>query len=60
MIEGLDLLEFENRFGKEERISLEKRAKPFFSSGDLIYMHDHIALSESGVMISDEIISELF
>ena len=60
MIEGLDLLEFENRFGKEERISLEKRAKPFLSSGDLIYMHDHIALSESGVMISDEIISELF
>ena len=60
MIEGLDLLEFENRFGKEERISLEKRVKPFLSSGDLIYMHDHIALSESGVMISDEIISELF
>ena len=60
LIEGLDLLEFENRFGKEERISLEKRAKPFLSSGDLIYMHDHIALSESGVMISDEIISELF
>lgn len=60
MIEGLDLLEFEDRFGKEERISLEKRAKPFLSSGDLIYMHDHIALSESGVMISDEIISELF
>lgn len=60
MIEGLDLLEFEDRFGKEERISLEKRAKPFLSSGDLIYMHNHIALSESGVMISDEIISELF
>lgn len=60
MIEGLDLLEFEDRFGKEERISLEKRAKPFLSSGDLIYMHDHMALSESGVMISDEIISELF
>ncbi|MBD5184247.1 MAG: radical SAM family heme chaperone HemW [Bacteroidales bacterium] len=60
MIEGLDLLEFEDRFGKEERISLEKRAKPYLSSGDLIYMHDHIALSESGVMISDEIISELF
>ena len=58
--EGLDLREYQNRFGEKARLILEQKGARYITSGDLIYSGDSIMLSESGVMISDEIITDLF
>ena len=58
--EGLDLREYQNRFGEKARLILEQKGARYIRSGDLIYSGDSIMLSESGVMISDEIITDLF
>lgn len=58
--EGLDLKRFEEEFGRGELKTLEKKIIPYLKSGDLIIKDDHLILTESGVMISDEIISDIF
>lgn len=59
-LSGLDLGEFQKRFGKEERRKLELKARRYLHSKDLIKKGEALSLSDSGVMISDEIISNLF
>lgn len=58
--EGLNYQIFEERFGERERRVLERKAQRYINSGDLIFSDDCILLSETGIMISDEIISDLF
>ncbi|MDE7414589.1 MAG: radical SAM family heme chaperone HemW [Muribaculaceae bacterium] len=58
--EGLNMKEFQYRFGEKERKILEKKAARFIKSGDLIISKNSLILSESGVMISDEIIAAIF
>ncbi|MDE6682331.1 MAG: coproporphyrinogen III oxidase family protein, partial [Muribaculaceae bacterium] len=58
--EGLDLKEFQDCFGEKERKKLEKRAASYLKSRDLRSIDNYIILTDTGVMISDEIISDLF
>ncbi|MDE5808428.1 MAG: radical SAM family heme chaperone HemW [Muribaculaceae bacterium] len=61
MSEGLSLSEYQSRFGEKEKAQLLKGAASFIKSGNLFYPDaDHLAFTETGVMISDEIISRLF
>ncbi|MDE5790571.1 MAG: radical SAM family heme chaperone HemW [Muribaculaceae bacterium] len=58
--EGLDLIQFQDCFGEKERKKLEKKAMRYVRSGHLIRSENAITLSDAGVMISDEIIADLF
>lgn len=57
---GIDLEEFERRFGPEERCKLMKRAKRYAETGDVRLSTDNLALTEKGFFISDDIMSSLF
>lgn len=59
-IEGLSLQRFEESFGQESMHRLQREAAPFLHNGTLLLENDHLRLSDTGVMISDEIISSLF
>lgn len=61
MIEGLSLEEFESLFGERERMQMLQKASSFLESGKLYFpAKDYIALTDDGVMISDEVIVSLF
>ncbi len=59
-IEGLSLQRYEASFGSTRLQRLLNAAAPFLQSGSLIIDEKNLRLSETGVMISDEIISSLF
>ena len=61
--EGLDLLEYGQRFGNASLRKLERLAAPYVTSGNLAYSspdRTRLHLTPSGIMISDTIISSLF
>lgn len=58
--EGIDLNEFEDKFGCVARNEIERSALPFLESGQVIYDDSKLYLSDSGVMVSDDIMVSLF
>ena len=58
--EGIDLAEFRRRFGDEESAWLQRRAAKWIDAGNLTVNDGCVALTKSGVMISDEIMADLF
>lgn len=58
--QGLDLDEYAERFGQSAHDSLMRRAAPIIARGLLSDDHRHIALTRDGVMLSDDIITDLF
>lgn len=57
---GLDLDEFGCRFGRNALDSLTRRATPIIARGLLSDDHRHLSLTRDGVMLSDDIITDLF
>ena len=57
---GLDLDEYAERFGQKALDSLVRRAAPIIARGLLINNNRHLALTRDGVMLSDDIITDLF
>ena len=57
---GLDLAEYAERFGQSALDSLIRRAAPIIARGLLSDDHGHLALTRDGVMLSDDIITDLF
>lgn len=57
---GLSLDEFRLRFGDDALLCLLKKLSPFLKSGNIEISLGYVRLLESGVMLSDEIISSLF
>ena len=65
MREGIDLVEFEIKFGKRAMETLLKEATPFmsykFPEGPAAMLAEgHLSLTRRGIMIADEIIAALF
>lgn len=58
--EGIDLEAFATRFGIGEKQALLRSAAPHLHSGALVSYGRHLHLTPAGVMISDEIIADLF
>lgn len=58
--EGLDLKEYGERFGLSSLVPLTQRAKPIVARGLLRTDGQRLALTKDGVMVSDDIISDLF
>lgn len=58
--EGLDLQAYGERFGLQALVSLTARAKPIAARGLLRLHGSRLTLTASGIMISDDIISDLF
>lgn len=58
--EGINVKEYARRFGKRECDIMMAKAERYLRDGKLIYDSDNLYLSEIGVMISDDIISDLF
>ena len=57
---GLDLAEYAERFGQSAHDSLMRRAAPIIARGLLSDDHARLALTRDGVMLSDDIITDLF
>lgn len=57
---GIDLDKFALRFGKEAEDQLIDRAGSFIGKGLLVLRDGSLRLTDAGVMVSDEIIVELF
>lgn len=57
---GIDLDEFARRFGQKALDSLIRRAAPIIARGLLRDDDRHLALTRDGVMLSDDIIADLF
>ena len=57
---GLDLAEYAERFGQPAHDSLMRRAAPIIARGLLSDDHCHLSLTRDGVMLSDDIITDLF
>lgn len=58
--EGIDLEAFATRFGALEKQALLRSAAPHLRLGTIASDSHHLRLTPSGVMISDEIIADLF
>lgn len=57
---GIDLDEFARRFGQKALDSLIRRAAPIIARGLLSDDRGHLSLTRDGVMLSDDIITDLF
>ena len=57
---GLDLDEYAERFGQSAHDSLMRRAAPIIARGLLTNNNRHLSLTRDGVMLSDDIITDLF
>lgn len=57
---GIDLDEFARKFGQKALGTLMRRAAPIISRGLLRDDDRHLALTRDGVMLSDDIITDLF
>lgn len=57
---GLDLDEYAERFGQSAHDSLMRRAAPIIARGLLNDDRGHLSLTRDGVMLSDDIITDLF
>ncbi len=57
---GLNLTEFKKRFGNASCNRLTEDAKKFIKAGLLEFDGDFLRFTEDGVMVSDEVISEIF
>lgn len=60
MTRGFDLALFRTRFGESGADKLLRRASGFIAGGALVVEGDRLRLTESGIMISDSVISDLF
>ncbi|MDE7402501.1 MAG: radical SAM family heme chaperone HemW [Muribaculaceae bacterium] len=58
--EGLNLQEFGSQFGTEAVVALRRKVAPFLTLGHAELVNDRLALTQSGILISDTIISGLF
>lgn len=58
--EGIDLRHYEEMFGKKAVDQLVEKAQKLIKTGLLEHGKDSLRLTDAGVMISDEIIVELF
>lgn len=58
--EGIDLLDFRNRFGVQECSKLLDRSKERINIGSIVVSDNHLALSERAILMSDGIILDLF
>lgn len=56
MSQGLSLSEFEKRFGLKDKNRLLRNAYKYISDDILIMDDEHLRLSDSGIMIADEVI----
>ncbi len=57
---GLELKSFDNRFGTNASQELMSKAQKHLKCGNLIVTDGHLRLTDNGVMISDDIIIDLF
>ncbi|MDE5839721.1 MAG: radical SAM family heme chaperone HemW, partial [Muribaculaceae bacterium] len=57
--EGIDMVDFERRFGRVESRRLLARGRNRIEEGSLLLEKGHLALSENAIMISDSIIVDL-
>lgn len=57
--EGINLQQFEKKFGQEKREILLKQAKKFIETGLLFIENKFLILSNKGMLISDAILSEI-
>ena len=60
MDSGINIIDFNERFGSDEYKILLKKAAPMIDKGFLILTPSELKLTGKGVMISDNIISSLF
>lgn len=60
MAEGIDLTDFRQRFGDTAARRIEREAIRLSKSGELLLTDGRIALTRSGVLISDTVIVSLF
>lgn len=58
--EGIDLADFALRFGEAVRSALLRSAHPALHAGNLELIGNRLALTRLGIMISDDIITDLF
>ncbi len=56
---GLDLQAFEQRYGEEMREALCAQAQSHLAAGRLERREEHIRLTERGIFVSDDVISDL-
>lgn len=56
---GIDVDDFQDRFGQNETDALILSCQSYFNSGDLINSNHRIALSSKGILISDRIIAAI-
>ncbi|MDE7115125.1 MAG: radical SAM family heme chaperone HemW [Muribaculaceae bacterium] len=57
---GVDIVRFEKDFGKEARVELLDKAAPALGEGCLKFDCNRLSLTDKGVMLSDDIIVDLF
>ena len=57
---GIDIVRFENDFGKEARVELLDKAASMLGEGYLKLDYNRLSLTDKGVMLSDDIIVDLF
>lgn len=58
--EGIDLAEFESKFGQRRLADLLSGSRSRIDREDMHIINGHLSLTKQGIMISDEIISDLF
>lgn len=58
-MEGLDLLEYGRRFGTDALARLNRNASLFLDNGKILCRDNRLMLSDSGIMIADDIILKL-
>ncbi len=56
MARGLDLDEFRNKFGSEITETVLRKAQPYIVKGELVKEDGFLRLTDSGVMLADDII----
>lgn len=57
---GIDIVRFENDFGKAARVELLDKAASMLGEGYLKLDYNRLSLTDKGVMLSDDIIVDLF
>lgn len=58
-IEGLNLIEFESRFGKSRTCRLIQSAQKFINRGEMIESNRYLSFSPAGFLLSDSILPSL-
>lgn len=59
-LHGIDISDYRKRFGQENLQNLIRMSQSYVASGHMEYKNDNLRLSDSGILISDTIISSFF